>query len=176
MQGATFPMQAWAVVFNLPSAAQDDFWAQGEVFHQHAPVIQHFTLALAAHLSTCAKRRQRDLVSMLSRALLDLRCHHLGRTGTMSTHQTATSVLEHTCWGLNEFLRQLPAFNGPCKIASLWIQYTDLEKRDSWKIRRILFWISCYRRCFWGTAENAQWICSSVAISSLYAHGAPFPL
>lgn len=52
VQGAALAMEAGAVVLDLPSAAQDDFWAQREVFHQHAPVIQHFTLALAAHLST----------------------------------------------------------------------------------------------------------------------------
>lgn len=89
VQGAAFAMQAGAVVLDLPSAAQDDFWAQREVFHQHAPVIQHFTLALTAHLSTWAKRRWCDLVSMLSRALLDLCYQCVGRVGTMSTLWTA---------------------------------------------------------------------------------------
>lgn len=96
VQGAPLAVQAWAVVLDLPSAAQDDFWAQREVFHQHAPIIQHFTLALAAHLSTWAKRRQGDLVFVLSRALLDLRYGHVGRTGATSTLWTTPSVLQQT--------------------------------------------------------------------------------
>lgn len=77
VQGAALAVEAGAVVLDLPSAAQDDLWAQREVFHQHAPVIQHFTLALTAHLSTWAKRRWCDLVSVLRGALLDL-CHQRG--------------------------------------------------------------------------------------------------
>lgn len=53
VQGSPFPMQSRAVVLNLPSTAQDDLGAQREVFHQHAAVIQHLPLALAAHLSPC---------------------------------------------------------------------------------------------------------------------------
>lgn len=52
VQRAALAVQPGAVVLNLPTAAQDDFWAQGEVFHEHASVVQHLSLALAAHLPT----------------------------------------------------------------------------------------------------------------------------
>lgn len=57
VQGPPFPMQPRAVVLDLPSAAQDDLGAQREVFHQHAAVVQHLPLALAAHLPPCAEAR-----------------------------------------------------------------------------------------------------------------------
>lgn len=98
VQGAALAVQARAVVLDLPSAAQDDFGAQREVFHQHAPVVQHFTLALTAHLSTWAKRRWCGLVSTLSRALLDLCYQRVGRAGTMSTLNNTR--LKQTCWSI----------------------------------------------------------------------------
>lgn len=52
-----------------PSAAQDDLGAQREIFHQHAAVVQHLPLALAAHLPPCAEARH-------STAGIGVRCCH----------------------------------------------------------------------------------------------------
>lgn len=49
VQRPAFAVQAGAVTLDLAAAVQHDLRAQGEILHQHPPVVHHLALTLAAH-------------------------------------------------------------------------------------------------------------------------------
>lgn len=102
VQGAALSMQPRAMVLDLRAATQDDFWAQGEVLHQHPPVVQHFSLALAAYLPTCGKseeiqvrfRNRVPAIHKPSSPALGVSDWHVGRTAPATTRVRLVAIMK----------------------------------------------------------------------------------
>lgn len=52
VQRPPFTVQTRAVGLDLSATVEYDLWAQGEVLHQHPPVVHHLALTLSTHDST----------------------------------------------------------------------------------------------------------------------------
>lgn len=60
VQRPPFAVQTGAVGLDLSATVEYDLWAQGEVLHQHPPVVHHLPLTLSTHYSTWSTRWSRN--------------------------------------------------------------------------------------------------------------------